>query len=152
MVYKWKTYQYKVSADVVGKHFEELEKVTGNITSEIVLDSARNEDSPIHSLFEWDDSIAAEQYRLKQATTLICNLAVEIETDKKPIECRAFMEVTDQKVGTFMNVQSAFENHDTRQIVLDRAKRELTMFKQKYKNLNELAKVFDAIDEFEKAM
>ena len=147
MVYKWKTYNYAVPAEVVGKHFEKIEKKQGTLTAQNVLESARPEKSPIHNLFEWDDQKAAEQYRLKQATMLICNLSVEVETDNKPIVCRAYMDVTDKKIGSFMNVQSAFENKDTRDIVLNRALDELKAFKQKYKNLNELAKVFEVIND-----
>lgn len=146
MVYKWKTYGYSVPAEVVGKHFEKLEKKQGCLTSQNVLDSARATRSPIHSLFEWDDSKAAEQFRLKQAAQLICNLSVEIETDDKPIEVRAYMDISEAKTGSFLNMQSAFENKDTREIVLKRALNELIAFKAKYKNLLELREVFNAID------
>lgn len=146
MVYKWKNYKYSVPAEVVGKHFQKLEKKEGTLTSQNVLESARSEKSPIHSLFEWDNTKAAEQYRLKQAAQLICNLTVEIETDDKPIECRAYMDVSEAKVGSFINVQSAFQSEESREVVLRRALNELSAFKTKYKNLLELQDVFDVID------
>ena len=146
MVYKWKNYKYSVPAEIVGKHFQKLEKKEGALTSQNVLESARSEKSPIHSLFEWDDTKAAEQYRLKQAAQLICNLTVEIETDDKPIECRAYMDVSEAKVGSFINVQSAFQSEESREVVLRRALNELSAFKTKYKNLLELQDVFDVID------
>lgn len=146
MVYKWKNYKYSVPAEVVGKHFQKLEKKEGALTSQNVLESARSEKSPIHSLFEWDDTKAAEQYRLKQAAQLICNLTVEIETDDKPIECRAYMDISEAKVGSFINVQSAFQSEESRDVVLRRALNELSAFKAKYKNLLELQDVFDVID------
>lgn len=146
MVYKWKNYKYSVPAEIVGKHFQKLEKKEGALTSQNVLESARSEKSPIHSLFEWDDTKAAEQYRLKQAAQLICNLTVEIETDDKPIECRAYMDVSEAKVGSFINVQSAFQSEESRDVVLRRALNELSAFKTKYKNLLELQDVFNVID------
>lgn len=146
MVYKWKNYKYSVPAEVVGKHFQKLEKKEGALTSQNVLESARSEKSPIHSLFEWDDTKAAEQYRLKQAAQLICNLTVEIETDDRPIECRAYMDVSEAKVGSFINVQSAFQSEESRDVVLRRALNELSAFKTKYKNLLELQDVFNVID------
>jgi hypothetical protein len=146
LVYKWKNYKYSVPAEVVGKHFQKLEKKEGALTSQNVLESARSEKSPIHSLFEWDDTKAAEQYRLKQAAQLICNLTVEIETEDKPIECRAYMDVSEAKVGSFINVQSAFQSEESRDVVLKRALNELSAFKTKYKNLLELQDVFDVID------
>lgn len=152
MVYKWKSYKYSVPAEVVGKHFETLEKKEGALTSQIVLDSARAEKSPIHGLFEWDDEKAAEQYRLKQAAQLICNLTVEIETEDKPIECRAYMDVSEAKVGSFLNVTTAFQSEDTRDIVLRRALNELIAFKAKYKSLMELKEVIEVIDTLTEAI
>jgi bifunctional DNA-binding transcriptional regulator/antitoxin component of YhaV-PrlF toxin-antitoxin module len=74
-------------------------------------------------------------------------LTVEIETEDKPIEVRAYMNVSEQKSGEFINTTQAFKSADSREIVLKRAYQELEAFKQKYKNLKELAKVFEAIDE-----
>lgn len=37
------------------------------VTPVMVLDAARREDSPLHGLFVWDDTEAAEKYRLIQA-------------------------------------------------------------------------------------
>ena len=151
MVYKWNKYAYPISADIVGKHFEKIEKEYGKLDRKIVLDSARSEKSPIHSLFEWDDSIAGEKYRLQQATNLIINLDVEVQTEKKPIICRAFVNVTDEKKGTFINVETAFKAEETREVVLDRALRELKAFENKYKNLKEFSELFDLIESlFEK--
>jgi len=37
------------------------------ISPQELLEKARNEDSELHKCFEWDDSVAAEKYRLIQA-------------------------------------------------------------------------------------
>jgi hypothetical protein len=47
-----------------------LEK-KGRITAHAVLDAARPESSPIHDCFDWDDSEAAEKWRLEQARVTI---------------------------------------------------------------------------------
>lgn len=147
MVYRYNRYQYSVPAEVVGKHFEKVEKKYGSITSQNVLESARSVKSPIHSLFEWDDTKAAEEYRLRQATLLITNLAVEVEIpEAKPIICRAYVNVSDAKKGRFMKIDSAFKVEETREIVIERALRELRAFQEKYKNLEVLADLFAEID------
>ena len=38
-----------------------------SVTAAMVLDAARAEDSPLHGLFVWDDTEAAEKYRIIQA-------------------------------------------------------------------------------------
>ena len=148
MVYSWNTYGYSVDANIVGQEFEKIEKEYGEVTSENVLESATPEDSPMHSIFEWDDSVAAHKFRLKQATTLILNLHCEVENQKKkPIKVNAYYNVSETKQGSFVNVESAFSNPDTKEIVLKRALAELNAFKIKYKECKELAKIFDVIDE-----
>lgn len=148
MVYSWNNYGYSVDANIVGQEFEKIEKKYGEVTRENVLESATPEDSPMHSIFEWDDSVAAHNYRLTQATKLILNLHCEVETPKKePIKVNAYYNVSENKSGSFINVESAFSNPDTKEIVLKRALDELEAFKAKYKELKELAKIFDAIDE-----
>lgn len=147
MVYSWKNYGYSVSADVAGKELEKIEKKYGEVTSELVLQSATPESSPLHCVFEWNDSVAAHQYRLQQASVLICNLAREVEADtEKKIVTRAYVDVSENTSGSFVNVESAFKNVDTREIVLKRALAELQAFEQKYKNLIELSSVFSEID------
>lgn len=147
MVYKWKDYKYPIKAEVVGKHFEKVEKKYGELTSVNVLESARPEKSPIHSLFEWNDTQAAEKYRLEQASKLIVNLSVEVQTeDKKPLICRAFVNVSEKKNGSFINIESAFKSEETKDIVLKRALQELQAFEQKYKNLELFADLFSEIE------
>lgn len=149
MVYSWKTYGYRISADTVGKEFEKIESEYGEVTSENVLASAKSEDSPIHNIFEWDDAVAGHKYRLHQATVLICNLSREVETqEEKTITVRAYYDVAENdSKGKFINVESAFKNVDTREIVLKRALQELEAFKAKYNNLKELESVFEVIND-----
>ena len=148
MVYKWESYKYSVPAEVVGAEFEKIEKEHGKVTSEYVLDSARDTDSPLHSMFEWNNEIAGEKYRLHQATIIILSLKVEKETEKKPKTLRAYYNVSEsEKKGSFINVDSAFSNPDTQEIILKRALREFQAFRTKYENLKEFAKVFKEFDE-----
>lgn len=143
MVYKWSNVQYSVPAEVVGKHFEQIEKDYGQLNRENVLESARPAESPIHGLFEWDDSVAAEKYRLKQATLLICNLDVEVETEKEPITCRAYFDVSEVKEGAFVNLETAFKSEESKSMVLTKALQELRAFERKYKNLEELSELME---------
>ena len=42
----------------------------GRITPEMVVDAARDPNSPLHSAFTWDDAQAAHEHRLAQARVL----------------------------------------------------------------------------------
>jgi hypothetical protein len=49
----------------------ELEDEHGRLTPELVVKAAAAPDHPLHSEFEWNDSVAAQRFRLAQARTLI---------------------------------------------------------------------------------
>lgn len=71
----------------------------GVLKVEDVLTEARDESSPLHKHFEWDDSEAAEQYRRQQARALIQKCKITL-IDSQPIEIRAFVSLpTDRENG-----------------------------------------------------
>lgn len=154
MVYKWQGFRYPVSADVAGKEFERIEKQNGSLTPENIVESARPESSKIHKLFEWDDSIAAESWRKQQARNVMSALVIvqDPETEhEQAVTFRAFVNVNDSaENGKYINLQAAMETAETKAVMLQNAKRELQIFKQKYEKLAELCGVFRAIDELDK--
>lgn len=145
MVYKYAVNGiFPISAQTAGEELEKIERKHGEVTKELVLESARSAKSVLHPCFEWNDTKAAEKFRLTQATRLIN--AVTIVVDEAEVtEVRAFVNVTDSNKGRFINVQSALTDEDAREIVLRRALNELQAFKKKYADLSELAVVFAAI-------
>lgn len=59
------------------------EKRGGQISPAAVLDAARSEDSVLHQFFEWDESKAAEAFRLVQASALIREVKLEVFVESK---------------------------------------------------------------------
>lgn len=70
----------------------------GKLMPEEVVEAARHPDSPLHSKFEWDDSVAAENYRLNQARTLIVRFKVQIDKALPPQ--RVFISVMEDRKST----------------------------------------------------
>lgn len=137
-----KGFAHKVSADVAGSVCEELEK-EGRLTADELVDVSRPEEAPLHNEFEWDDSIAGENWRKQQARCLINSLIViSPETNK---EVRKFFNIvsSDRK---YESIDVIMKSVDKRDALLRDAMRELSAFRKKYAHLNELSKVFDAID------
>lgn len=65
--------------------------VDGVLTPSAVVDAARNPNSSMHAQFEWDDSEAAEAYRLQQARALIRRVKVEVvRTDETVVRVPSF--------------------------------------------------------------
>lgn len=114
------------------------------ITPEQLLQKARNKKSELHKCFEWDDSIAAEKYRLHQARRVLQMLVVEsVPEEATPL--RVF-QITSQK-NVYMPTRLFLEKPDEYALLLSRAKDELQSLKSRYHMLSELESVFEAIDE-----
>jgi hypothetical protein len=97
----------------------------------------------LHKCFEWNDSIAAEKYRLQQAGNVIRMLVYESEKeDVSPV--RAFSLTTEQR--TYQPTKSFLVQEDEYQSLLKRAMAELEAFKRKYHTLTELEEVFKAME------
>lgn len=148
MVYEYSVYtKWKVPAQDVGEEFERIETEQGELNKENVLDSARPVDAVLHPLFEWNDAIAGEKYRLHQAGRLI-QAIVKIDDTPHEEPIRAFVQVNNGKEkGKYYNIERAMTNSETRDIVLNNAKKELIMFRRKYNNFKEFAAVFKAMDD-----
>jgi hypothetical protein len=71
----------------------------GVLKVEDVLNEARDEGSILHKHFEWDDSEAAQKYRLQQARALIQRCKITL-IDSAPVEIRAFVSLpVDREAG-----------------------------------------------------
>jgi hypothetical protein len=78
---------------IVLERFKALRHRRGRLTAEIILDDARHNSSPLHGFFEWDDTAAAEKWRLHQARDMMCAVHVNVGTEAEPQYARAMMSV-----------------------------------------------------------
>ena len=53
----------------------------GGITAEQIVEAAKDVNSPLHKEFQWDDSVAAHQYRLHQARTMLAKFKLIVRVD-----------------------------------------------------------------------
>ena len=131
------------------KFYEEIKKIGEEVKPEQVLDKARDDSSELHKCFDWDDSSAAEKYRLHQARLVINHLIVvqhEIEEEKEPIQFRVMLKNSSDKGSGYKQTLVMIRDEDEYKKLLDNAYRELHSFKQKYQCLSELAEIIALID------
>ena len=146
--------QFPVKAETAASTIRSLQASLGqeSITAQELLDASRDEDSPLHDCFEWDDTVAAEKYRLWQARHIINSLEIEIVSEDKPaIKTRLFLNierVAPKSKGEFVGVDVVLGNRDYRNRVLSYALSELRAFQRKYSAYEELMGVCKAIDAF----
>lgn len=153
--YEWNGPNRAVPAERVAEHLHKLEEEHGAVTREDFLESARSEESEMHKLFEWDDSIAAEKYRLRQANDIIHSIKITVASeDKEPVTMNAFVipgytegNITRPK-GGYVNIRKATKEVDMHSAILQDARKSARWFMDKYRSIAELEGVITAIEEF----
>lgn len=111
----------------------------GALTPRNVVDAARDEGHPLHSRFEWDDTIAAARYREVQAGELIRKVKITY-ADKKgeQRDVRAFLVVRgDGPTSEYVPTEQVMTDPFTSRLVLQEFEREWKAFKARYDHLAE---------------
>ena len=129
--------------------FEGIYRKNGVIDAPDVVKEAKKKTSPLHPYFEWDDSAAAHEHRLHQARMLIRSVKVNVTIEKgeDPVPIKAFYSLESETgVSGYKPVAEILAVPDERDMLLNRAKRELASFRERYKHLEEFAELFEHIE------
>lgn len=114
----------------------------GKLTPQIVVDVARDPGHPLHSRFEWDDSVAGEAWRRQQAHELIRKAKVVYrEADESAPEksVRAFVAIRAEDGHVFDPVEEVAEDPFRRKLALADMERE---WKALFKRFQEYEEFF----------
>lgn len=117
------------------------------ITPEQIVDRARNENSILHQLFEWDDTVAAEKYRKIQAQQMLVKITFVTDDDDSKHEQRYYHNVSYTS-GEYHPIQYVFQHEDQYELLKKRAKDYFLSAKEKFEAVKELAPLFEYIDTF----
>ena len=93
MVARWRDGSRGIPAEVAVGELTRIAKAHGGISPAVVVDEARPEDAPLHPVFTWDDTIAAESYRRQEARQLIRSVEFVDTTDRESRPVPAFCSV-----------------------------------------------------------
>ena len=148
MDYKWKhTGLGGVKAQIAGEAVESIIDQHGGVTPEILLQEATKKRSVLHSCFEWDDTVAAQNYRLDQARYILRQIEVVIEReDKEPLRIRAFHCVEDEEqCRRYITITQARSESEMWDQVVSRAMKEIKQWQDTYRGIKEFEVVFAAI-------
>jgi hypothetical protein len=117
-----------------------------------VVDAAREPTSPLHESFEWNDTEAAERYRLGQARRLIRVAVTVLPRNNEKV--RAYVSLSSDRhhpeedeelgaAGGYRSMTEVLAADDLRAIMLNDALRDLQVMERKYAQLSQLAGVFE---------
>lgn len=146
-IIKWSvTGLFKADAN---KCYEEIRQIGDEVKPEQVLNKAKDENSELHKCFDWNDSSAAEKFRLIQARDVIRHLIVikrdEYE-EKEPVQFRVMMKNERTQDSGYKQTIVMVKDEDEYRKLLEQAYAELHSFKQKYSCLSELAEILALIE------
>lgn len=121
----------------------------GELQPKAVVDAARSDESPLHKSFDWDDTEAAEKWRLQQARQLIRAVVIYEKVGRQTVPCRVFVSLTpdrEEDGAGYRLAHTVMSDETHRRQMLADAMAEMQRFKEKYRRLSELARVFEAMD------
>lgn len=155
---QWKTgSQIRVSAAVAYAAMEQLRsKKGGAFRRQDLVDAARAKRHPLHKVFEWKDSVAAEKYRIEQAGYLIRSLEVIKVLPKKKdqpsrtVKLRVYEVWKEKKKPPeFRSTEEMLSEEAQRSQILMRVWQRLVALRREYNDYSEFAGVWSAIDKTE---
>ena len=119
----------------------------GVLAPENVVNAARSVRSPLHKLFDWDDTAAAEKWRIHQARQVLRVTVEFVGSEKSPV--RVFVSLTKDRTGDetgYRSMVDVVSDDEFYAQMLGDALDELRVFKAKYARFKELREVFAVID------
>lgn len=143
---------------------ENICKKRGELLPHVVVNEARDENSPLHPYFDWSDKSAAEKYRLQQAENLIRRFKVQFVTaDGQSHTMRRFLNVVVTKhrkakgaepltYRAYVPAEQAMADDDMRAQVLHEALTMVRSWRQKYGTIQELAPIVHSIEAVESSL
>jgi len=139
--------------------YDEIERVNGLFGGFApdgqLVEASKNPDAVLHSLFDWNDSSAAQKYRLNTEKRIKRSLvAVYRSTQQVPqpqpvrVYPRARVLAPDDKTSQrlWVSTFAMLQDPEGRGQLLENARRDLQIFADKYRQLDELSSVLDPID------
>jgi hypothetical protein len=151
MIYQWKDgSRYAIDPQKAG---ELLAKLADNNGGEVhageVVDAARRKSSVIHDAFEWDNEVAAEEFRKVTARELLRSITtVEIQSSGEEQKVRAFFAVTTETGSkAYVPTLRVLSMAEMRAELLESVLTQLETLRDKYSHLGELGEVWDVIAE-----
>jgi hypothetical protein len=117
------------------------ENKEGLLRAEDVVDTARHPDHPLHRYFDWDDSTAAEQWRLMQARQLIRKVIVVGPVDDGKTQIPKYVSLqSDRKKpgGGYRQTNEVINSKELLSELEETAKRDIDGVLSRYNMLKDL--------------
>lgn len=141
-------FAWKADPEEVGRTIEKLSKQTGGeVSPAMVVEEAKKKNSPLHNCFEWNNTKAAEKWRIHQARLLLGSIVINFEYSEAQT-IRAFLNIQTPEKQTYSHIDSIINDEAKMQFVIDQLKRKLALISEQlktYESLKEHSKVIEQL-------
>lgn len=146
--YAWKIpgFAKNIDIDLAIQEMERIEALYGSLTPQNILDASRPQNALFHTLFQWDDTIAAEHYRLQQARTILNNIEVSVISNGQPKQISVYEVIKQPSIpGIYKSINSM--NVNDIDFIKMRTLKELNILKDKLSVYKEFSKVASTLNQ-----
>lgn len=131
----------KANAQKIGEALAKIaETAGGQLTPSAVVEAARKSSNVLHKHFEWDDTKAAQQWRVEQARSVIQCIHAEDRAVASG-HVRAFVSIATNDGRAYHTIAAIKESVDLQSRVLEQADRDLEAFERRYNALQDVCAV-----------
>lgn len=121
------------------------------LTAENLVEKAKSKKSSLHILFEWDNSIAAERWRVHTARLIINEVKILVGDKELYAFENISIMVESNGSGSFLReykpIIEIMNNEDYKKQLVRKALQEILYWRQRHKELTEFRKIFSTIDD-----
>jgi hypothetical protein len=147
--------EYKITEKFTPEVIDEIIEIQKDkgLTAETILDEAKKKSSPLHNFFDWDNTTAGEKWRLQQARILINEIKVIVNSKERYAFENVRITVCDQPEETtreYKPIMEILSKEEYRTQVIKQALENITYWKEKYSEYNELKPIFVSINKVKK--
>lgn len=149
-IYRWAS-RLPGNAQECGEVLERIQQQgAGTITPQVVIENARDKESPLHRCFEWRDDVAAERFRENQARQVIRSIRVVYEIDgqkSEPMRVFVNFDATDETARSYMAVATVMADAELFERARQQLLREATAMTERYKQFVALRSIIEQMQE-----
>lgn len=120
----------------------------GELTPEQLVEFASDPKTALHSIFTWDDSVAAQRWREDEAASYMRAVVTLVrKPDGSNLSTRAYVSLSgDRGTNVYRTIAEVLDADALRAQLLQGALDEMQQFRRKYAVLTELTGLFGQID------
>ena len=125
-------------SEVVLQELKKIENSYGLVTPKAIVEEAESELSPLHDYFQWDDTKAANEFRLWQAREMIAKVRITFQDRELDAYYNVRIMVEGEMQQGYASLTRVISEKSLRVQVINQALRELEYWQIKYSEYKEL--------------